>query len=464
MTRRLTGGIGRDRGPIGVGRERGPGDIGRRTALLLPLAALGGCSLFDDLFSDTKTPLPGKREPVMTTRRGLEGGETQGVAVVLPPAVTNAAWPQAGGNPAHLMGHLAAGERLSEAWRRDIGEGGGYRKKILAAPVVAGGTVFAMDSSGVVSAFEVMSGKRLWRFDTVSDDEDSTNVGGGLGFDDGRLYAVNGLGDLFALDAAKGSVRWKRNIGSPARSAPTIADGRLFLITLQEQLLACAVDDGRQLWAHQAATSTVGMLGQPAPAYADGLVVAGFGSGELACVRASTGSVAWTDSLAAARGRNSLSDLSAIRGRPVVSDGRVFAISLGRLMLSLDLRSGRRLWERDVAGQDDPWVAGDWMFVVSEEQQLAAVSRFDGRVAWVTDLPRWDNPEKHTDPLFWFGPLLAGDRLVVAGTNGDALAISPYSGEILGRQKLSAAASLGPIVAGGTVFVVTDDGALLALR
>jgi outer membrane protein assembly factor BamB len=85
-------------------------------------------------------------------------------------------------------------------------------------------------------------------------------------------------------------------------------------------------------------------------------------------------------------------------------------------------------------------------------------------VAWVTELPRWGNPEKEKDPITWYGPLLAGDRLVVAGTNHQALAVSPYTGEILGRQRLSGAASLGPVVAGGTVFVVTDDGRLLALR
>jgi outer membrane protein assembly factor BamB len=92
------------------------------------------------------------------------------------------------------------------------------------------------------------------------------------------------------------------------------------------------------------------------------------------------------------------------------------------------------------------------------------VSRDDGRVAWVTDLPRYEDEEKQKDPITWFGPLLAGDRLVVAGTNEQALAISPYTGDILGRQALSGAASLAPIVADGTVFLVSDDGRLLALR
>ena len=434
----------------------------RRTALLAPLA-LGGCGLWDDWFGTKKTPLQGKREPILVGRRTLSVDE--GVPKVeLPAEVRNVDWPQAGGNPAHFMGHLAAGERLTEAWSANIGAGGGYRRKILAQPVAADGIVYVMDYDAVVSAFYVDGGGRVWRFDTRDEDDDSTNVGGGLAVDQGTLYAVNGLAELVALDAAKGTVRWRSKFGAPTRSAPTVVEGRLFVTTIEDRLLSLATDDGRQLWSHQAANATTSILGRPAPAYADGLVVAGFGSGELATVRAESGGVVWTDTLAATIGGGGLADFSAIRGLPVVSEGRVYAISMGGLAVAIDLPSGRRLWEREVSGEDSPWAAGGWLFVVSLDQRIAAVNREDGRVAWVTELPRWENPEKQRDPITWYGPLLAGDRLVVAGTNHQALAVSPYSGEILGQQPLSGAASLGPIAAGGTVFVVTDDGRLLALR
>jgi outer membrane protein assembly factor BamB len=434
----------------------------RRASLLAPLA-LGGCGLWDDWFGTKKTPLPGKREPILGGRRTLQVDE--GVPkVVLPPEVRNAAWPQGGGNPSHFMGHLAAGERLSEVWSANIGAGGGYRRKILAHPVVADGVVYVMDSDAVVSAFEVAGGRRVWRFETQLDDDDSTNVGGGLALDQGTLYAVNGLAELVALDAAKGTLRWRSKFGAPTRSAPTVVEGRLFVVTIEDRLLALATDDGRLLWSHLASNATTSILGRPAPAYAGGLVVAGFGSGELATMRAESGTVVWTDTLAAAVRSGSLADFSAIRGLPVVADGRVYAISMGGLLVAVDLPSGRRLWEREVPGEDSPWAAGPWLFVISLDQRMAAVNRDDGRVAWVTDLPRWENPEKEKEPITWYGPLLAGDRLVVAGTNHQALAVSPYTGEILGQQDLSGAGSLGPVAADGTVFVVTDDGRLLALR
>jgi outer membrane protein assembly factor BamB len=436
--------------------------LGRRAALLAPLA-LGGCGLWDSWFGTKKTPLPGKREPIVGSREALQIDDGA-PKVVLPPEVRNAGWPQPGGNPAHFMGHLAAGERLAEAWSANIGAGGGYRRKILAQPVVADGVIYVMDSDAVVSAFDTGGGGRVWQFDTRGKGDRSTNVGGGLALDQGTLYAVNGLSELVALDAAKGTVRFRSKFGAPTRSSPTVVEGRLFVITIEDRLLALATDDGRQLWSHQATNATTSILGRPAPAYADGLVVAGFGSGELATLRAESGTVVWSDSLAATVSGASAADFAAIRGFPVIGDGKVYAISMGGLAVAIDLPTGRRLWERDVAGEDSFWAAGDWLFVVTLNQRIAALNRADGHVPWVTELPRWENPEKQRDPITWFGPLLAGDRLVVGGTNHEALAVSPYTGEVLGRQKLSGAASLRPIVVDGTVFIVTDDGRLLALR
>jgi outer membrane protein assembly factor BamB len=436
--------------------------LSRRAVLLAPLA-LGGCGVFDDWFGTKKTPLPGTRESILAPQRGLT--VDQGVPpVTLPPAVHNAAWPQIGGNPVHDMGHLAINDQLSEAWRSGIGSGGGYRAVIMAQPVVQDGIAYAMDSDAVVSAFRLADGSRVWRFDTRREDVDSTNVGGGLAVADGTLYATNGVGDLVAVDAAKGTLRWRTDIGEPARSGPTVVEGRIFLTTMEDRLLAHAAADGHFLWSHVSNDAVTQMLGQGTPAVSQGLVVAGFGSGELAAVRADSGTVAWTDGLSAGHG-GSLADFQSVRGAPVIAQGRVFAISMGGLLVAIDLPTGRRLWERQVTGENMPWLAGDWLFVLSIDQQLAAINALDGRVAWLTALPRWDDPEKQKDSLTWYGPTLAGDRLIVGGSNDQLLSVSPYTGAILGRQALSnSAAPFAPVVADGTVLVVSDGGRLIALR
>jgi outer membrane protein assembly factor BamB len=437
--------------------------LSRRAALLLPLAATG-CSLFDRWFGEKKDPLPGKRVGILTARRGLEVDNPAGRTVALPPPQPVADSPQAGGTPAHVVGHVAVRDTLAEAWRAGIGKGGGYRRKITALPVLAGGHVFSMDSNAVVSAFDAKSGNQLWRVETAAEDEDSTNIGGGIAVDGGTLYAATGLTDVVAMDAATGKRRWRVTLPTAARAAPTIAEGHLYIPTLDDQLVALSAADGSKAWSYQAAEADTSVLGLPSPAYADGLLVAGFGAGDLVCLRAGGGAVSWTDSLASVRGRTSLVDLSAIHGMPVIFEGRVYATGLGGLLVSLDLRSGRRLWEREIASDQTAWLAGDWLFVLTTDQVLVAVNRQDGAIAWITQLPQWQDEEHQEDPIRWLGPALAGDRLIVAGSSSEALAVSPYTGKILGRQPLTGVASLPPVAADGTVFVVTDDGNLLALR
>jgi len=438
--------------------------IARRAALLAPLA-LTGCGLWDRWFSESqKPPIPGKREPVLPPGRPLVI-DPSAPKVVLAPPVRNAAWPQAGGNPAHDMGHLGASPDLTLAWSANIGEGGGYRRKILAQPVVANGLVYTMDSSGNVTAFTLSNGSRVWRTETKAKHVRSSNVGGGLGVSGDTLYAVNGLGDVVALDVAKGTERWRIDLGVPARSAPTIVENRLFFTTIEDKLLALAATDGHTIWAFQGDSTSPSLLGLPAPAFANGLVIAGFSSGELACLRAENGDVVWSDSLGGYASGDVTADFSAIRGRPAISANRVIAISMGGLMLCLDLPTGRRLWDRQVSGEDSPWVAGDWVFIISVAQQLAALTVADGEVAWISPLPRWRNPTGGKGPITWWGPTLMGNRLVVASTEKQALSVSPYTGTILGQEKLpSPAAPLEPVVADGTLLLISDDGKLLALR
>ncbi len=442
----------------------GTGALSRRAALLAPLA-LAGCETIDGWLGSKKAPLTGKREAVRGDQRALTA-DTGMRKIILPAPVRNAGWPQAGGNPAHMMGHLAVADGLSRAWASSIGEGGGYRRKILAQPVVENGVVFAMDSAGDVSAFTLSDGNRLWRFETANEDADARNIGGGLGVDQGTVYAANGLGDIVALDAAKGTLRWRQSLGAPARSAPTIAEGRLFITTIEDRLVALATDDGRSLWSYRGEGAGTALLGQPAPAFSRGLVVTGFGSGVIAAVRAETGSVAWTDGLGGTASlRSGVVDFTAIRGAPVIVGGIVYATGMGGLTAAIDLPTGRRIWERQVGGQDTLCLAGDWVFMVSLDQEMLAIDANDGRIAWISPLPRWATPEKRKDPLTWYGPILAADRLVVTGNSEEALSISPYTGAILGRQPLSAAASpVSPVVADGTLLVVSDDARLLALR
>ncbi len=159
-----------------------------------------------------------------------------------------------------------------------------------------------MDSDGSVSAFDVATGSRRWNTDTQGEKDRSTNVGGGLAVAGGVLYATTGRARPWRWTRPAGKINWRASLGAPARSAPTVVENRLFVPTIDERLVCLSTADGKQVWSYQATAAGTIVLGEPAPAYADGLVVAGFGSGDLVALRADSGTLAWSDSLAAARG------------------------------------------------------------------------------------------------------------------------------------------------------------------
>ena len=56
------------------------------------------------------------------------------------------------------------------------------------------------------------------------------------------------------------------------------------------------------------------------------------------------------------------------------------------------------------------------------------------------------------------------DRLVAVSSEGYAVSISPYTGEVLGQIDIPDKAFIAPIVADNMVYILTDDARLTALR
>ena len=441
---------------------RGP--FTRRAALLGTAGLLGGCETLDNIFGERRERFEGDRRPVMTVpERTLEADPAaQSDAIVLPPPTPRADWPQQGGDAAHGGGHPALGATLGRAWSSGFGSGTAYRRRLAAGPVAGAGLVFAGDSSNDVSAFDIASGSRRWRRDVSRENESAGSIGPGLGLSGDTLFVATGLSELLALNAADGSIRWRVALPAPARGAPTIADGRVFVPTVSSQLVCLSAEDGRRIWAHRATATVTIPFGLPAPAVEGETVVCGFPSGELFALRAADGRVAWSESLAAA-GTGVLSDIAGVRASPVIGGGRVIAVGVGGLTICVDLRSGRRLWEQETGGTEAPWLAGDWVFLTNDVGQVAAIGRDSGQVRWATSLrpaPRGNRPPER---ITLSAPVLAGGRLLVGTSGAELVVIDPATGAVAGRTSLPGGLTLQPIVAGNLLLAATDDATLVAL-
>ena len=76
----------------------------------------------------------------------------------------------------------------------------------------------------------------------------------------------------------------------------------------------------------------------------------------------------------------------------------------------------------------------------------------------------YEDPDDLSDPIVWHGPVLVQDRLLLTGSNGNILSISPYTGKFLGRVSLDDPINVSPVIANGFVYILTDGAELVAFK
>ncbi|RST30328.1 pyrrolo-quinoline quinone [Sphingomonas ginkgonis] len=439
--------------------------MNRRIILLLAATILAsGCSVINK--KRPTTPVLGNRVSVLTNEADISiDPATAAAPFSIPEPVANADWAQPGGDSDKAMNHVALGSRLATAWTAQIGAGATLRARLAAAPVVAGGKVFTIDANSTVRAFDARTGRQLWATQFGSERRNEASLfGGGLAVDNGRVFATNGLGYVAALSTENGGRVWQVHPGGPLRGSPSVSGGTLYVMSQDNQLYSLKEQDGSTNWSAAAALEIAGVFGAGSPAIAQGTVVAGFSSGELNAYRYENGRLVWQDALQRTSINNSVSSLSDIDADPIIDNGQVFAVGQGGRMVSLDLVSGQRIWELNIAGISTPWVAGDWLFVTTDDAKLVAIARQTGKVRWINQLPRWLKPKAKTGPIHYDGPILAGGRLIVTGTNGAVINVDPATGAFQNQSSVGASISLPPVVAGQTLYVLDDRGRLTAFR
>ena len=432
---------------------------------------VSGCDTLTDtaerILGSSKVPLPGERSAVISTTTRPIGVDADAAnrTLTLPEPRLNLEWPQPGGTLSHAPGHPALPRPLGEVWRTNIGSGNSYRYRMTASPIVTADAVFAMDAFGWVSSLDVARGGRRWQTDTRPRAERDGALGGAIAFDNGVLYAVTGLAEAMAIDPANGSIKWRAALPAPARGGLTVAQGRMLVPTTDNTLVALSIEDGRQLWIFRGQPVQALPLGLASPAVEGDTVVAGMASGELTALRINDGRALWNESLAGNRAAAaSIADIGAITAMPVVDRGRVFAVGVGGLATAIDLRSGRRVWEREIGGSQTPWSSGDWLFVLTRENQLMALGRDDGRIRWISPLPRFTDIPRSRGPISWGPPVLAGGRILIAGSHAQLFEVNAADGEVAARLRLPAGTQLQPAVANASVYLLADSGTVVALR
>jgi outer membrane protein assembly factor BamB len=404
----------------------------------------------------------------------------------LPGPQAATAWTQPGGNAENSVEHVIAAPEFAVAWRRGVGAGSSRTRQVMAPVVADNGRIFVMDGEATISALDAGSGAEAWKTNIKPPEDqrrtgflgmggrsDGGGFGGGVAVGGGKVFVSSGYRTVSALDQASGAVIWTTPVDVPIHGAPTVSGNRVFVIDVENQIMAFDTTTGRQDWSYRGIPEPARIMRASSPAVTGDTVIAPFSSGEVVALRASTGQAVWQQVLSRTSRTSALSEIRDIAGRPVVSRGTVYAVSHSGILSAMDIRSGQPKWAPlPIAGVNAPLPVGDVIFVVSKDGELTVINRDTGQIYWSRDLNEGRVRQEggflglfdRTVRPEWSGPLLASSRLVLVNSDGELVAFDPKTGAQTASVNLGGPAYIAPAAYNGALYVLTDNGDLVSIR
>jgi outer membrane protein assembly factor BamB len=349
--------------------------------------------------------------------------------------------------PAELV-KLKNSVAIDKVWTASAGDG----EKLLGTrqrPAVSQGRVYAAAIEGGVRAFDLQTGKDIWRYKS---DARISAVGAG----DGLVVAGTLDGELIAIDGSTGEEKWKAKINSEVIAAPTIGQNNVVVHSNDGRVSAYDHDTGerRWFWNHELPSLTV--RGGSPVTLAPNIVFVGNDDGTLTALSLADGRQMWDLPIGSAEGRTELERMADVDGAPVIDGTTLLATSFKRDTVAIDGPSGRPMWTRENGGMGGIGIGSAAAVVTDPDGSVWALDKSSGGSLWSnTTLAR----------RLVTAPAVQGDYAVVADYKGYVHWMRLDNGEVVARERAGGDPIKGqPVVADGILIVQNTEGKLTAFK
>ena len=330
------------------------------------------------------------------------------------------------------------------------------------------GSVYFLSYDGNFYALDAADGKLRWKYQTGGERRfAATHLHGSQPaaetmpdpFDvylsspvvwQGAVYFGCGDGNVYSLDATKGTLNWKFKTGDVVHASPVISGGVLYIGSWDSYFYAIDAATGKEKWRFKTGEdpdihNQVGI--QSSAVVADGMVYFGCRDSNLYALDAATGQKKWAYN----------NKGSWVIASPLVQQGKIyFATSDSGMFRALDAKTGAELFSLKFSGWPtfaSPIIAGEMLYSGSHSGTLYAIDLKEQKTAWEfqTDGAK-QNATKYTKA--------DGTPNYEAAYAGDF-----YDDMVVGMHKLMTMGSIyaSPVLANGVLYIGSTDGALYAI-
>jgi len=332
-------------------------------------------------------------------------------------------------------------------WSVGIGDGQGdglYRLQ----PAIAGDLIYAAAANGEVRAVERSSGRTRWK------QKLEVRLSGGVGLFENSLYLGGADGEVLLLDAATGELRWQGSVSGEVL-APPQGDGEVVVVqTYDGKLYGLDHGSGERRWRYDSNVPVLTIRGTSTPILRDGVAFAGFASGRVLAFDTDDGATLWEARIAIPQGRSEIERIVDVDGTMALAGAELYVASYQGRITALDVRTGRKIWQRNVSSFFGVSQGFGNVYVAEETGTITAYLRNGQGI-------RWEQPA-----LAWRGlsrPVPVSSYLAVVDFEGYLHFLSQVDGEFLARERPDKEGARADMLAEGTVlYVYTNGGKLIA--
>jgi outer membrane protein assembly factor BamB len=310
--------------------------------------------------------------------------------------------------------------------------------------------VYAAGRKGEVAAYDVSTGRQIWRVRLKSILAGGAGVGGDL------IVIGSTHGDVFGLNAKTGATVWKIKVNGEVLAPAAISERLVVLRTVDGKLHGLAPADGHELWVQDQQVPRLSLRGTATPVLKGDLALCGFDNGRVVAVNTNDGSVQWEATVSPPHGKTELERLVDIDSAIDVSGNDVFAVGFQGRIAMLALDTGQVWWAHDASSYHGLGIDADALYMASADGDVIAM-------------------RKRTGAEIWRQKAFARRRLSSVAISDNAVIVGDYKGYVHWLDKATGAIaarsqagkvriSNPPIVVGNMVLVINDAGLITAFR
>jgi outer membrane protein assembly factor BamB len=309
-------------------------------------------------------------------------------------------------------------------------------REFFSSPALVDGVLYFGCNDGNMRAVDAQSGSVKWTFATVC------GICGEPAVDSTTVYFGGQDGVVYALDRFSGSKRWSAGLGYHVFCNTAVLSDTL-IVTGNSMGKVCALNarTGEPVWDDEIGGIVLG------PVTVDSIVVFSSESGDIAAF-GHDGSRLWAR------------DYSSQASPPSADAAAVYAGFSNGAVRKFSLRDGHVLWETDIVSSTSrcvlarPVIVGDVVLVGTNDGQLVSLSATDGAILWRQSFDNW----------IQLPPAVGQDMIYITCDDQRMHILDLSTGEKLDSLEMDGYSGTAPLLEGGILYFGNTSGDFVALR